>query len=110
MEGSDIGLNSEVQLALCFLGIGTTLAIFHLDGGLPQVMEWLNRLVIKGAIALAVDFSIVADMPSGPFALDTSSDCNILQNSSSVHTFSGEQMWSLYISSVTVLIGCEDAL
>jgi len=39
MESSDIGLNSEVQLALCFLGIGTTVAIFHLDGSLPQVME-----------------------------------------------------------------------
>ena len=107
MESSDIGLNSEVQLALCSLGIGTTVAIFQIDGGLPQVMEWLNRLVIKGAIALAVDFSIVADMPSGPFALDTSSDCNILQISSSVHKLSGKQMWSL--SSVMVLIGCEDA-
>jgi len=30
MESSDIDLNSEVQLALCFLGIGTTVANFQL--------------------------------------------------------------------------------
>ena len=32
------------------------------------MMEWL--ITTEGTIALAVDFSIRAEMPSGPFAFD----------------------------------------
>jgi len=41
MESSDIGLNSEVQLALSFLGIGTTVAIFHCENS----ALWLAQTV-----------------------------------------------------------------
>ena len=34
----------------------------------------IKQVVIEGEIAFAVNFSILADMHSGPFVLDTSSD------------------------------------
>jgi len=51
-------------------------------------MERLKRLGTEGAIASAVDFSMHAEIQSGPFALLTSKD---LQTSSCVHSTSGEQ-------------------
>jgi len=47
--------------------MGTTKEVFQLVGGWPHAMEQLNNFVSDGAIALAVDFNIQAEIPSGPF-------------------------------------------
>ncbi len=65
--------------------MGTTDEIFQLAGGLPHMMEQLNSFVRDGAIAVAVDLSIRAEIPSGPLALDTSKRLSISKTSSSVH-------------------------
>ena len=48
----------------------------------------MERLVTEGTIALAVDFSMRAEMPSGPFAFDVSNAFNNLQTSSCEHSMS----------------------
>ncbi len=45
------------MLALAVLGIGTAEDTFQLEGGWQHAIEWLNSLVIDGAIASAVDFN-----------------------------------------------------
>ena len=54
--------------------MGTTEEIFQLDGGQQLLMERLKRLVTEGAIALAVDFSMRADIKSGPLTLFVSKE------------------------------------
>ena len=66
---SEIGLKSEEYSALVFLGIGTTEEVFHPEGGCPHRIEQLRSLVMEGAIAPAVCFSIRPEMPSGPLDL-----------------------------------------
>ena len=44
----------------------------------------LNSLVMAGAMLYEVDFNILADIPSGPFDLETSREPNINSISSSV--------------------------
>ncbi len=48
----------------------------------------------EGAIALAVDFNVRAEIPSGPLAIDVSSDLSSLETSSSVQDKSGEHSFS----------------
>ena len=67
--------------------MGTTKEVFQLVGGWPHAMEQLNNFVSDGAIELAVDFSIQAKIPSGPFALVISRD---LSSSSLVHMIPSE--------------------
>ena len=62
--------------------MGTTKEVFQLVGGWPQAMEQLNNFVSDGAIALAVDFNIQAEIPSGPFALVISRDLSSSRTSS----------------------------
>ena len=57
-------------------------------------MEQLNNFAIDGAIALAVDFNIRAEIPSGPFAWVMSRDLSSSQTSSSVHMMLSEYPWS----------------
>lgn len=49
-------------------------------------MDKLKSLVIEGAIEWAVLLSIRADIPSGPLALDESSDCNSFKTSDLEHS------------------------
>ena len=70
--------------------MGTTKEVFQLVGGQPHAMEQLNNFVSGGAIALAVDFNIRAEIPLGPFALVISRDLSSSQTSSSVHMIISE--------------------
>ena len=72
-------------------GIGTTDDVFQELGSLPVVIERFNNLLSTGAILTAVDFNILADILSGPFALLVSSASNNSKTSSSVQTSSGGQ-------------------
>ena len=65
--------------------MGTTEDIFQVAGGLPHTMERLNSFVSDGAIAVAVDLNIRAEIPSGPLALDISRHLSSSQTSSSEH-------------------------
>ena len=47
--------------------------VFQALGSLPVVTERFNNLVSTGAILTVVDFNILADILSGPFALLVSS-------------------------------------
>ena len=82
--------------------MGTTEDCFQLAGGRPHTMEWLNSFVSEGVIAVAVDLSIRAEMPSGPLALDTSRHLSSSYTSSSEH-----RIWehSGSLVEVTVEIG-----
>ena len=51
--------------------MGTIRDDFHYFGSLPLAIDMLNTLVMAGAILWEVDFNILADMPSGPFDLET---------------------------------------
>ena len=53
-------------------GIGTMCAFFQASGKLPVVRDKLNNLVRLDVIETAVDFSIFAEIPSGPVDFDTS--------------------------------------
>jgi len=53
-------------------------------------MEQLNNFVSDGAIALAVDFNMRAEIPSGLLALVISRDLSSSQTSSSVHMILSE--------------------
>ena len=94
--------------------MGTTKDDFQSFGSLPLAIDMLNNLVMTGAMLWEVDFNmlkstsnsnmqyailaaicnpcsnmqyaILADMPSGPFDLETSSDPNINNTSSSVQS------------------------
>ena len=59
-----------------FFGIGTTSDFFHVDGIVAVCKDRLNNLVSDGVILQAVYFSILAEMPSWPLALDTSRDAS----------------------------------
>ena len=48
--------------------MGTNDDAFLLDGSRQHMVERLTNLVTDGIIALAVNFSMRAEMPSGPFA------------------------------------------
>ena len=81
----DIGLKSDIVEFLGFdFGIGTMRDCFHSLGGLFHLIEMLKSEVTDGAISSATAFSILAEIPSGPLYLVTSSDLNILQTSSTV--------------------------
>ena len=56
---------------------GTTKDDFHSFGSFPLAIDILNSLVVAGAMLCEVDLSILADVPSGPFDLETSNDPNI---------------------------------
>ena len=84
--------------------MGTTEDVFQSVRGRPHAIEQLNNFVSDGAIALAVDLNMRAEMPSGPLALDTSRDFSSSQTSSTVHRKSGGQ------SEVEVEIGGQDEL
>ena len=66
--------------------MGTARDDFQSFGSLPLAIDMLNNLVMAGAVLWEVDFNILADMPSGPFDLETSSDPNINNTSSSVQS------------------------
>ena len=51
------------------LGIGLTVEIFHSVGSSPFVSERLKMMVIPLTVEWAVFFNMLADIPSGPFAL-----------------------------------------
>jgi len=63
--------------------MGTTRDDFQSFGSLPLAID---NLATAGAMLCKVDFNILADMPSGPFDLETSSNPNInnINTSSSV--------------------------
>ena len=88
--------------------MGTTEDVFQSVGGRPHAIEQLNNFVSDGAIALAVDLNMRAEMPSGPLALDTSRDFSSSQTSSTVHRKSGGQ--SEVPVGVEVEIGGQDEL
>ena len=66
--------------------MGTTCDSFQALGNCPDDMDKLKSLVIEGAIEWAVLLSIRADIPSGPLALDVSSDCNSSKTSDLEHS------------------------
>ena len=63
-----------------------------------MVIEGFNNLVSTGAILTAVDFNILADTLSGPFALLVSSAHNNSKTSSPVQRGSGGQSIGLGLS------------
>lgn len=65
-------------LELSPLGMGIIAEIFHSFGTSPDSMDLLKKsTVIPLAIDSAVDFSITADIPSGPVAFHVSSVLNM---------------------------------
>jgi len=56
-------------------GMGTTNDFFQQLGKQLFSMEMLNSSVSDGAILTAVPLSIQIEIPSGPLALEASSDC-----------------------------------
>ena len=62
-----------------------TLATFHSFGNLPKMRERLKSFVMAGAILYAVDLSILADILSGPLALEGSMVERRYVTSSTVH-------------------------
>ena len=67
VRGREISLKSEGEDRDDFLGIGTMLEIFQSSWKVPDMIEELNIIVIRGSdIERAVFFSIVAEIPSGP--------------------------------------------
>ena len=64
--------------------MGTTKDDFQSVGSFPLAIDMLNSLVMAGAMLYEVDFNILADIPSGPFDLETSREPNINSTSSSV--------------------------
>ena len=50
--------------------MGVTWATFHSFGNIPKMRERLNSSVMAGAILDAVYLSILADILSGPLALE----------------------------------------
>ena len=67
-----------------FFGMGATKDDFQSVGSFPLAIDMLNSLVMAGAMLYEVDFNILADIPSGPFDLETSREPNINSTSSSV--------------------------
>ena len=65
--------------------MGTIADVFHSVGTLPSFINiLLNRIVTPLTIEGAVALSMIAEIPSGPFALVVSSDSNKSNTSSSV--------------------------
>ena len=62
--------------------MGTTKDDFQSLGSFPLAIDMLNSLVMAGAM-LCDDLNILADIPSGPFDLETSSEPNSNSTSSS---------------------------
>ncbi len=81
-------------------GIGTTLDLFHSVGTCPCLIDKLKSFVTDGAMLVAVCFSIVADTPSGPVALDISrfpsrcSTSSMVQRSPAEHSDEANMLWS----------------
>ena len=55
---------------------------------MPESNERLKSFIIAGAILVAVDCSILAEMPSGPLALLGSTDWSNVRTWSTVHSHS----------------------
>ena len=64
--------------------MGTIADVFHSVGTLPSFIDILNRIVTPLTIEGAVALSMIAEIPSGPFALVVSSESNKSNTSSSV--------------------------
>ena len=64
--------------------MGTIDDVFHSVGTLPSFIDILNRIVTPLTIEGAVALSMIAEIPSGPFALVVSSESNKSNTSSSV--------------------------
>ena len=64
--------------------MGTTKDDFQSVGNFPPAVDMLNSLVMAGTMLYEVDVNILADIPSGPFDLETSREPNINSASSSV--------------------------
>ena len=60
----------------------------QVDGSFPEDMDFLKSLVNPGAMLQAIDFSMVVEISSGPFAFDVSRRSVI---SSSEHSRSSER-------------------
>ena len=61
---------------------------FQNVGKQPLFKDRLNKFVTDGAILVAVSLSILAEIPSGPFAFDTSRVCRCCSTSSTAHSIS----------------------
>ena len=76
--------------------MGTNIDLFHSVGTCPSLIDRLKSLVTDRAMLVAVCLSIIADMSSGPVALDTPrflrrcSTSSVVQKSSAEH--SGEKI------------------
>ena len=66
-------------------GIGTMVDCFHSCETQPVLNESSINLFTEGAMNSVVALSILADIQSGPVALETSREFKRLQTSSSVH-------------------------
>ena len=70
MQSNEIGLKLDGRLPPFPLGMGTTEDTFQSLGITPALIDMLKRIVTLLAIETAVDLSILAEMLSGPDALD----------------------------------------
>ena len=76
--------------------MGTTVDSFQSLGTLPFLTDKLNSSVTEGAIPIAVCFSILAEIPSGPLDLETSKQVRSSHIvSSSQRSSSGGSTWRL---------------
>ena len=92
-------------------GIGTTDDNFQVLGNLPDDMHLLKNLVNPRAMLYAVDFNMIAEIPSGPLALDVSRLSNKSMTSSSKHRkSSGQERRSNWNCSNELLSSCGTAV
>ena len=72
MDKREIGLKLEGdELVPDPLGMGTTLEDFQYEGTFALTIDRLKILARTGAMLFATPFNIFAEMPSGPFDLDS---------------------------------------
>ena len=69
-------------------GIGTIVDLFHIICSRQRERDRLKSLVTDGVMLVAVNFSILADIPSGPLDLLVSKDERRSNTSSSVQRYS----------------------
>ena len=79
LDGNLMGQNGHLSLEWVPLKM---FPIFW--GNFPLGIDMLNNLIMAGAMLCEVDLSILANILSRPFHLETSSDPNINSTSSSV--------------------------
>ena len=91
------------------MGIGDTFEIFQQLGKVQVLIDRLNNAVTIGVMAVAVFFSMVPEMRSGPVAFEQSMEARYLKTSDSVIKSSsgqskGDSGWSMVLNAAENLL------